>query len=252
MLSELQQLGLSYYESKALEVLLKESLTPKELCKKSGIPLGKVYSVVLSLQRKSLVKETESRPKKLYVDNTSLIIDKLINKKQEEHEQLLASIRRIAAEIDLSKSQPTKFFEIGTTIDDNKRIQSRTFNEAEKEVCQILNIHHKPKANRASKSLWEKEIASAVKRGVTFRAIYPRDCDIPQALKLLNARLPDKFQIKRMDAAFPRCDIIDGKKVLIKLVHNDPINFGGVLFIENERLASNLHRIFSTLWEETN
>lgn len=249
-MKELQELGLSYYESKALEMLLKEALTPKELSRKAKIPLGKVYSIILSLQKKNLVKESETRPKKIYVENASAIIDKLICKKQEEHEQILSSIRRLAAEIDVSRAQPTKFFEIGTTIEDNKTIQSRTFNEAQKEVCQILNMHHKPKSNRTSKTVWEKQIIDAIKRGVVFKTIYPTDCEIPPVLSELNKTMPHKFQIKRLNTAFARCDIIDHKKVLLKLVHQDPINFGGVLFIENEKLAQNLQKIFEQFWQE--
>jgi len=249
-LKELEQLGLTYYESNALEILLKEALTPKELSKKSKIPLGKVYSVILSLEQKNLVKQSETRPKKIYVENASAVVDRLISKKQDEHEQLLSDVRKIATEIDLSKSQPTKFFEIGTTIEDNKRIQSRTFNEAQKEVCQILNIYHKPKSNRQSKIRWEKEIENVIKREVIFRTIYPENCEIPPFLDKLNKTMPEKFQIKRLNTLFARCDIIDAKKVLIKLVHQDPINFGGVLFIENEKLAENIQKIFEQFWEE--
>lgn len=251
-MKEFEELGLSYYESNALEILLKESLTPKELSKKSRIPLGKVYSVILSLEHKNLVKQSKTRPKKIYIENASSVIDVLISKKQDEHEQLLSNVRKMAAEIDLSKSQPTKFFEIGTTAEDNKSIQSRTFNEAQKEVCQILNINHKPKSNRTSKSLWEKEIENAIKRGVIFRTIYPENCEIPVQLGKLNKTMPEKFQIRRLNTTFARCDVIDNKKVLIKLVHQDPINFGGVLFIENEKLAINLKKIFEQMWGEAN
>ena len=73
MMNELKSLGLSYYESKALEIILKERLTVRELCKRAKIPLGKVYSIIRSLREKNLVIETESRPKEVYVQNASNI-----------------------------------------------------------------------------------------------------------------------------------------------------------------------------------
>ena len=158
----------------------------------------------------------------------------------------------MASEIDLSKGKETKFFQIGTSNEDNKKIQLRTFREAKEEVLQILNIHHKPKSNRESKTLWEKEIFEAVKRGVIFRSVYPKDTEVPPILKTLNQKQPDKFQIRRNDTDFVRCDIVDNDKVMIKLVQQDPIQFGGILFIENEKLNDNLRRIFNELWEHAN
>ena len=173
-----------------------------------------------------------------------------MKEKQEKERGMNEKLREIATEIDKSKDKPTSFFQVGTTIEDNKKIQLRTFIEAESEVLQILNLHHKPKLNRASKTLWEKEIVNAVKRGVVFRAIYPKEAELPKIIKKLNRSQPNKFQVKRLDTDFARCDIIDGKKVLIKLTYQDPLQFGGVLFVENEKLADNLTRIFNEMWEQ--
>ena len=247
MMNELKSLGLSYYESKALEIILKERLTVRELCKRAKIPLGKVYSIIRSLREKNLVIETESRPKEVYVQNASNILSKLIDQKQREHEYLLSNIRYFASEIDQMKKQPSKFFELGTTIEDNKNIQLRSFKEAQKEICQVLNIHHKPESNRPSKTLWENEIKKAIDRGITFRCIYPRNIELPKLLR----KLPkNKFNVKRLNTDFTRCDIIDKKKVLIKLVHKDAVIYGGIIFVENEKFARNLQNIFEQLWDQ--
>jgi len=244
----LKSLGLSHYEAKALGIALRERVTPKQLSKKAGIPPGKVHSIVLSLVRKGLLEQSESRPKQVFVVNASLVIDKLIGDKQREHDALLSELRSLAVHIDASKSQASKFFDIGTTIDDNKRVQLRTFAEGQKEVCQIINIHHKPKSNRGAKVIWEQEIASAIKRGVMFRSIYPVKVVLPAIL----SKLPkDRFIVRRLDTDFTRCDIIDGRKTLIKLVHQDAVQYGGVLFIENERFSKNLQELFEHLWEQT-
>jgi sugar-specific transcriptional regulator TrmB len=249
MIEELKQLGLGNYESKALEILLKEKLSLRNLSKKAQIPFGKVYSVVKSLKEKGFVQETNSRPKLIYVENASEVISKLIKEKQEKDRSFLERLREASIEIDRNKGKESKFFEIGTTIEENKRIQLRSFKEAENEVLQIINIHHKPQSNRESKTLWEKEIVKAVGRGVVFKAIYPEKIKLPIILEKLNKKHPDKFQVKRFNTDFTRCDIIDGKKVLLKLVQEDPLQFGGVLFLENEKLAENLIKIFSEMWE---
>jgi len=249
MQEELKQLGLEHYEAKTLQVLLKEKLNLRELSKKAGVPFGKIYSVVKSLKEKEFVKETNSRPKLVYVDNASEVISKLIKEKQGKEKELNEALREIATEIDKEKNRYTKFFEIGVTNEERRNIQLRSFKEAEDEVLQILNIYHNSNVNRQSKLTYEKEIENAVKRGVVFKAIYPKKIELPKILNRLNKNT-DKFQVKRLDTDFIRCDIIDKKKVLIKLVQKDVVNSGGVLFIENERLAENLTKIFNEMWEQ--
>ena len=250
MLEHLQNLGLSYYESKAFEVVLKEQVSVKELWKKAGIPAGKVYSVLKLLQQRNLVSITNDRPKKVFVANASDALGCLIEKAQKRQEKVLGELRAFATVLDAGKSQPSSFFDMGTTVDDNRRIQLRSFQEAKKEVCQILNMHHKPSSNRSSKTVWEKEIEKAVRRGVAFRCLYPKDCVLPPLLESLHQKNPAQFQVRRQDTNFPRCDIVDEKKVLVKLVHQDAVAFGGVIFVENERFARNLKSVFEQFWEE--
>ncbi len=144
----------------------------------------------------------------------------------------MGNIRELVTEIDKNKKQTTRFFQIGINQEDNRKIQLRTFEEAENEVLQILNIHHKPKSNRESKTVWEKEIKKAAKRGVIFKAIYPKKIILPKVIQELNKKYPKKFQVKRYNAEFIRWNIINGKKVLIKLVNEDPIMFGGVFLLK--------------------
>src|SRR3989344_5177557 len=93
MQEELKQLGLEHYEAKTLQVLLKEKLNLRELSKKAGVPFGKIYSVVKSLKEKEFVKETNSRPKLVYVENASEIIGRLLKEKQEKERRLNETLR---------------------------------------------------------------------------------------------------------------------------------------------------------------
>lgn len=92
--------------------------------------------------------------------------------------------------------------------------------------------------------------AHSRKAGQKKRTIYPRKTILPKILSKLNKQHPEKFNVKRFDTDFTRCDIIDGKKVMIKLVQQDPLQFGGIFFIENENLATNLKKIFNEMWEQ--
>jgi len=238
---------LSHYESKAFETILQEKTTAKQLSKKAGIPFGKIYSVINSLLKQKLIRETDERPKTYFVSEPAKAVGLLIEKKEKDDETLLNKARSLAIRAEAASRGKSDFFELGINQEDNKKIQLRSFIEAKKEVCQIINIHHKPFINRAIKLTWEKEIQNAIKRGVIFRCIYPKNVEIPSLLQ----KLPkEKFQIRRLDTNFARCDIIDKKKVCIKLMHQDAMSFGGIIFLENETFAKNLQAIFETFWND--
>ena len=196
-----------------------------------------------------MVEVSVDRPVVVKVQNVSAVLGKLLAEKQRTDEDVFAVIREHAVQADAARSAVSHFFELGSTSDDNKAIQLRSFVEAQKEVCQILNIHHKPHSNRGSKTVWEKEIVKAVSRGVVFKCIYPVNCTLPPILAELCRKSLGCFQVRRLDTDFARCDIIDNKKVLIKLVHQDATQYGGVIFVENERFAANLLQVFQNLWD---
>jgi len=247
---ELKAIGLTTYQSSALCALLKKRLTLKELSKAANIPRGKVYSAAKQLQEMGLAASTHERPKRLYVPNASETISRLVKSHEEKQQKIISTLQEAATALDRQEGRATPFFELGTTADDNKKIQLRTFVEAEKEVLQVINIHHKPKSNRKSKAIWEKEIEKAVERGVSFKAIYPANAVLPKILEKLNRQNPAGFNIRRLDTDFVRCDIIDSRKVLLKLVHEDPMVFGGIIFIDNMGFAANLKSAFMKFWEE--
>ena len=249
MIKELQLLGMSMYEARVFNSLANGKKNLRELSKNSDVPFGKVYSIIKTLKDKGFVLETNSRPKLVYVKNPSEVISDLIEKRKREEFELFDRIRKKAADFNKEKDIEGGFFEIGTTLEDNKKVQMRTFTESKDEVLQILNVHHDPKSNRQNKTIWENEIVKAVKRGIKFKAIYPAGAELPIILKKLNSTRPQDFQVRRINTDLPRIDIIDGKKCLIKIVHADKVNFGGVIFVENEKLAENLMRIFYSIWD---
>jgi hypothetical protein len=48
-----------------------------------------------------------------------------------------------------------------------------------------------------------------------------------------------------------RIDITGNKKVMIKILCDDPLMFGGIVYIENEKFAKNLKIIFEEIWKNS-
>jgi sugar-specific transcriptional regulator TrmB len=251
---DFKNLGLNYYEDKALNVIIREKTNIKKLSKTSNIPPGKIYSVIKSLQDKGLILVSDSRPKYVYVDNASKIIERLIKEKQSKDELNYNELLRESINISKNKIESNTLIDIGYTQEDNVRIQSRVFEEAEHEVCQLFNDNHRPSTNRKNKTLWEEQIIAATKRGIIFKCIYPENIELPASLKKLSSAShksssPNKsFNVRRKNIQNYRIDIVDNKNVLIKFTYEDPLIFGGVMYIKDTKLASNLRKIFDDIW----
>lgn len=242
----LRTCGLSYYESRAVAVLFEGPAELRALSRRADIPFGKIYSVVQALSRRGIIATTSSRPKTAFLD-PDRAVEAIIAAERERTEPAYAQLRSWAATAQRARAAQSSFFETGTSLEENRAIQLRSFREAEREVCQILNVHHKPHANRRSKRLWEEEIVRAIERGVRFRCIYPEDAALPSLL----AGLPeDRFMVRRRTLDFARCDVIDARKVMTKLTHHDLTAFGGIVFFEDERFAKRLHEVFEQFWSE--
>jgi sugar-specific transcriptional regulator TrmB len=241
-----QEFGLNYYENKALEVIIRERLTVKEIIQKSGIPSGKIYSVLKSLSKRGIILQSNSRPKNFYVENPAKVVSALIEEKQSKDEEIVSRARMLVNTLPADNRE--YFFKIGTSTSENREIQLKVFNDAKKEVCQILNSKHKPRMNRQNKDEWENAIKDAIHRGVKFRALYHKDTQVPPYL----SKLPkNRFEIRRTSNDIYRIDIVDNRKVMIKIVYDDPLMFGGIIFVENEKLAKNLKVIFEDLWKNS-
>ncbi|MFH1915808.1 MAG: helix-turn-helix domain-containing protein [Nanoarchaeota archaeon] len=244
----LVRMGLEKYASRAISVLLKEELTLKALSRKAKIPYGKVYSIVKNLKMQGLVQETADRPKKVYISDSRESLQLLFDEKIAGEQLMREQLTRIVSEIEVSQNRIPGFFQIGTTNKENREIQLAAFRQARKEVLQIINIHHRPLSNRLAKTTWEEEILASIKRGVSYKAIYPVSCVLPKILVQVQQKYPKEFIVQRKNTNFMRCDIIDKDFVLLKLVHEDPLQFGGILLIRNEHLNENLRRVFQVLW----
>lgn len=77
----LQNLGLTEYQAKTMLVLFaKREVTAEGICKHSGIPLTKIYSVLRSLEDKTIIKCSPGKPRVYRCAEPADVINELIKK----------------------------------------------------------------------------------------------------------------------------------------------------------------------------
>lgn len=97
----LQDLGLSKYESQAYLALLKIGpTTAKEVSRVSGVPMGRVYEVLDQLEELSVVSsEEETRPKRYVAVQPRAAVDRLLDARLKELHKQITEYEQIATDL---------------------------------------------------------------------------------------------------------------------------------------------------------
>lgn len=101
----LKKLGLSSYETKVFLTLLQTGqLKARDISKISGIPYGRIYDVLYSLEEKGLIFIIPSEPKIFEAVKSSLAIDKLIEEEKLKLKEIESEKKAILKEFETSKN----------------------------------------------------------------------------------------------------------------------------------------------------
>lgn len=110
-MASLKELGLSEYEARAYRSLLDAGpTTAKELSDESGVPMGRIYDVLKSIEGNDLVRtQAASRPKRYVAVDPSTALDRLLATRKRELDERAEQYETAAEELigELSRTGPT-------------------------------------------------------------------------------------------------------------------------------------------------
>lgn len=248
ILQELYGLNLSRREIEVISCLYEgHTLNAKQIAKQIGLSEQKAYPYLKSLVNKGFLTSEDTHPMKYRIGHSRAFKHEL-DKQRLKSEQTEEFLKQLAEKQKRYEGYENPFYQIATAREDNLKLQLNAFNLARKEFLQILNIYHDPKQNRLQKLEFEKTILKMLDRGVSFKTIYPTKAALPKILK----ENIDRFELRRLDTDFQRCDIIDERFVLLKITDKDKVNFIGSILVDDKNLTKNLKSRFLGLWDEAN
>ena len=247
ILPEFSILNISDREQEILSCLSQgQSSSARQIAKTIGLSEQKVYPYLKNLLQRGFLTSTGTHPTS-YLLGSARVFQTALEQHKAEVEQTEDFLKQLAEEQRIRSRQENPFYQVATTLEWNERLQLKAFGLAQKEFLQILNIHHDPASNRSQKLHFERAIVAMLDRGVSFKTIYPKGKELPTILK----NNLQRFEVRRLDTTFQRCDIIDERYVLLKIIdERDILNFIGALFIDDKKLARNLKNTFFLLWEK--
>jgi sugar-specific transcriptional regulator TrmB len=262
----LKELGLSNYETEAyLKVVELGIAEAGTICKETKIPFGRVYQELNSLAAKGLIEVQNTRPKRYTARKPRLAFKTLLQQKRENMEKQLQKTIEAASQIEeiISKKIPTApkertFWTTAVGIEEAVEMLKSNFEEAEKEICIILQ-HAYPQEEcdfKGSEDTVAKEAIKAAERGVKIKALLNEEFIITEMeyLKELGVieKIMDKVEIRAMKNAIPSYfEVIDGEKVVLKVSNpQNPAQILAMMKIWDVKLAKEIREKFEEMWSE--
>lgn len=108
-MADLKDLGLSEYEASAYRALLETGpATAKELSDASGVPMGRIYDVLGSIEAQHLIRsQAASRPKKYVAVEPETALERLLEDRKRELEEKAEQYESVVAELTRDLEDPS-------------------------------------------------------------------------------------------------------------------------------------------------
>ncbi len=263
-MEELEEFGLTKYESKTYVTLLSSGICDaRSLSSRSGVPFGRIYDVLASLESKGLVEKQISRPKKFLAVEPKLALKRLLELKHEETKSLMKSLTEKAVELEeklnqnFNKNQRESMFWNVAVGSDVVRKHMEKLGEAERELLTYAELH-RSMIDDEEKKIWMSEflriISDLIGRGVEIKLLIGCDDRILEELIPLITpflSLLKKMDVKVIDTVSSPFDVIDGEKVQLK-VRNPakPEEYFASVYVWQREFAEELRERFQEMWKE--
>ncbi|MFB6132085.1 MAG: TrmB family transcriptional regulator [Halanaeroarchaeum sp.] len=109
-MADLMDLGLSEYEASTYRALLETGpTTAKGLSEASGVPMGRIYDVLGSMESRHLVRsQAASRPKKYVAVDPDTALDRLLEDRKRELDEKASQYESIVGDLKADLQHPTE------------------------------------------------------------------------------------------------------------------------------------------------
>ena len=257
MIKKLISIGLSTYESRAYEALIKEGLlTASRVSEIADIPQGRVYSILKSLEQRGFCNMYSGSVKIFEAVNPKIAFQGLIREK----EMALKEIEEIGNDLEevltsrQSESAPVDFIQTLTS----KQSQINKFDELIKTSKETLcSFNKKPYAMGFLRSMDEIVQSStflreSIHKGITNRGLYEaEDVYIKEFTQMVKYYQEVGEEVRICKQLPLKMLLSDEKLDMVSMQSNDSVNFKLTsMVVEHSDLTNALMELFEMHWEK--
>ncbi len=226
-MASLRDLGLSEYEARAYRSLLDTGpTTAKELSRVSGVPMGRIYDVLNSLEGHSLVRsQSASRPKKYVAVEPSTALDRLLSDKRRELkaqvEQYEGIVEELETELEASEPVEERFWTAAVGPDESVDLLIERLDAAEERIVVVSSAPSPGFDIEAVGERVTERLQAATDRGVDVSLLLSPDLvrTLPPSVGKRYARTLENrpaFEVRTADVS-GTFNVIDDVEVVIQV-----------------------------------
>ncbi|MDY7082009.1 MAG: helix-turn-helix domain-containing protein [Halobacteria archaeon] len=261
----LKDLGLSEYESKIYTSLLDiGTATAKELSEYSGVPMGRVYDVLSSLESNNLIRsQTASRPKKYVAVEPETALDRLVEKKHEEIQQEIERYETIANELkqthSITESLDDRFWTAAIGPRDALNLYLERLKTADERVLYAAEPVAGEAVHNVIANMVLDEYEKKVEEGVEiYILLTPSHLDAhnPETLERVKPlRERENYHVRVSDEVNGAFNIIDDEEVCINIRNplfmdpNSQNEYLAMINIRDHDFVADMTREYWSYWE---
>lgn len=242
MEDKIKQWGLTTYEAKVYKALIIGGTnTAHKIAKISGVPDGKIYPVLDSLESKGFIRIQQGQPKIYIPISPEIVFENVLKNKQQRLNDLQSSAKEIISAFGILSLDQKKSEDAVEVYYGHKASFARS-----------ISLHNQAKKywKTISKLTINKEhlesCAKAIKKNVDVKAITSQH---ETNHERINEWKKKGIKIKLLDNLPFRMSIYDDMGVIFRFSHEPSKQYVSVHII-NPKLAIGMNSLFEQLWKQ--
>ncbi|VVB91464.1 HTH-type sugar sensing transcriptional regulator TrmBL1 [uncultured archaeon] len=265
MQEKLRSFGLTRYEADVYLTLLRIGSGDANLiATTSGVPLGRIYSILSSLQEKKIIHAQETRPRKFAAVDPGTALKYLLESQRFKLQQASLSIGDLAVELERElqgikpSPQNNQFWTAALGLEETRNIIIEEINQVNTEMCLTVGypefFKYLPSRSGVMNET-KNALLRALERGVKFRmliesSIHHPDKHDDETTKNILKYLGKNLECRVTVFASTLFDVIDDDKINLKI--SSPINkdeLFAIVHVRDKNMAAKMKNHFNNLWE---
>ena len=266
MLEKLRSFGLTKYEADVYISLIRlGSADANAIASASGVPMGRMYSILNALHEKKIIRLQETRPRKFASVEPGTALKYLLDAQRFKLQQASIELSETAKELEnellgIKKSPLEKqFWTAALGSDETRDIIIEQINQVNEEMCLTIGYPEFSKylpSGNAEKNDTRKALLRALERGVKFRMLIDRSINYPdmprdETTKSIFKYLDRSLQCRVINFTSTLFDIIDDDRINLKI--SSPVNkeeLFAIVHVRDKKLAAEMKKNFEDMWNK--
>jgi sugar-specific transcriptional regulator TrmB len=262
-MADLRDLGLSEYEARAYRSLLETGpTTAKELSRVSGVPMGRIYDILNSIEGADMVRsQSASRPKKYAAVEPTTALERLLADKRRELErkadQYEGIVDKLRDELETTGAAEETFWTAAVGPSEVVDLLVERLAAAEDRIVFVVSTYTEQFFESrvgGVDSLILDEFIAALDRGVTVSLLMPPDL-VPLLPESIGARYReslsghDRFEVRTSENVSGTFALVDRAETAIEVPHPlDAEEVFGMIAVTDREFAGSVRVEFEPRW----